>query len=96
MKLDKTVHLRAVRLTVVEVDEILDALENAKIKSHLDGRQRQQLEDAREQLASARERPVGKFVEIPVEAAVLVIRCIAVTQQWYEAMFAEFGSVELD
>jgi len=84
------------RLTVVEVDNMIEALENAKVKRHLYGRQRQHLEDARKNLAKARERPVGKFVDVPIETAVMVMRCIAVTQDWYEAMFAEFGVEKLD
>ena len=43
MKIGKTVRLRAVRLTVVEVAGMLEALKNAKALSHLDGRQRQDL-----------------------------------------------------
>ena len=91
----KAERLRAMRLTVAEVDEILSALNNAKVTSHLDGRQRQHLEDAREQLARARERPVGKDVKIPGVTVVMLMRSIAMTQQWYEAMFAEFDGVEV-
>jgi len=92
----KAVGLRAVRLAVVEVDEILEALENARIMSRLDGPHRQQLENAREQLARARERPVGKEVTISESTAVLLMQCIAVTQRWYQAMFDEFDDVEVN
>ena len=96
MKSKKTVRLGAIGLPVGEVDDMLNALESAKSVRNLDGRQRQHLEDACKRLARARERPVGRLVEVPVETAVLVMRCVAMTQQWYQEMFAEFASVELD
>ena len=96
MKIGKTVRLRAVRLTVVEAVQMLDALENAKALAHLDGRQRQLLDDAIGHLRRTTDRSVGKYVEIPVEEATMVMRGIAMTQQWFESMLAEFGRVDLD
>ena len=96
MKTGKTVRLRALRLTVVEVMEMLDALKNAKASMFLDGRQRQLVDDAIQNLTRTKDRSTGKYVEIPVEAATMVMRCIAMTQQWFESMLAEFGRVELD
>jgi hypothetical protein len=96
MKCGKTVRLRAVRLTVVEVVEMLDALQNAKALTHLDGRQRQHLDDAIVILTRTKDRSTGKYVEIPVEVTAMVMRCISMTQQWFESMLAEFGRVELD
>lgn len=96
MKIGKTVRLRAVRLTVVEVAGMLEALKNAKALSHLDGRQRQLMDDAIKHLTRIMDRSVGGFVEIPVEEATMALRCIAMTQQWFEKMLAEFEQVELD
>ena len=96
MKSGKTVRLRAMRLTVVEVMEMLDALQGAKAFIHLDGRQRQLLDDAIDNLTRTKDRSTGEYVEVPVEVAIMVMRCIAMTQQWFESMFAEFGRVELD
>ncbi len=96
MKTGKTVRLRAMRLTVVEVMEMLDALQNAKAFIHLDGRQRQLMDDAMQNLTRTMDRSSGEYVEVPVEAAATVMRCIAMTQQWFESMLAEFGRVELD
>ena len=96
MSFRQTVRSRAIKLTVVEVNEILDALNNSKASVHLDGRQRQLLDDATESLTRAMDRPVGDHIEIPIEVAIKAMRCIAMTQRWYESMFAEFGKVELD
>lgn len=96
MNTGKTVRLRAVRLTVVEAVQMLDALENAKALAHLDGRQRQLLDDAIGHLRRTTDRSVGEYVEIPVEEATMVMRCIAMTQQWFESMLAEFARVDLD
>ena len=96
MKKGTTVRLRAVRLTVVEIAEMLEALQNAKALTQLDGRQRQLLDDAIVHLKKATDRSVGESVEVPVDVATKVMRCIAMTQEWFESMLAEFGRVELD
>lgn len=96
MNFGKAVRLRAIRLTVVEVTEMLDALKNARVLIHLDGWQRQLLDDAIKRLTRTMDRSSGDYVELPIETATMVMRCIAMTQQWFESMFAEFGKVELD
>lgn len=96
MKSGKTVRSRAVRLKVVEVAKMVESLQNAETMTHLDGWQRQLLDDAIVRLMRAKDRPVGEEVEVSVETAVMVMRCIAMTQQWFESMLQEFGRVELD
>lgn len=96
MKHGKTVRSRAVRLKVVEVAEMVEALRGAETMTHLDGWQRQQLDDAIGRLMKAMDRPVGDEVEVSVDTAVMVMRCIAMTQEWFDSMLQEFGQVELD
>jgi hypothetical protein len=96
MKCGKTVRSRAVRLKVVEVAKMVESLQNAETMTHLDGWQRQLLDDAIGRLMRAKDRPVGEEVEVSVETAVMVMRCVAMTQQWFESMLQEFGRVELD
>lgn len=96
MKFGKTVRSRAVRLKVVEVATVVEALRSAETMRHLDGWQRQRLDDAIGRLMKAKDRPVGDEVEVSVETATVVMQCIAMTQQWFESMLQEFGRVELD
>jgi len=94
MATKKSIRLRAVRLTVVEVAEMLEALKNAKASKHLNGRQRQNLDEAIGHLTKAMERSADRKAEIPAGTAVAVMRCIAMTQQWFESVLAEFSDSE--
>lgn len=96
MKNRSAVRVGVQRLPVGEVAKILEALKNAKSTKHLDGRQRQHLDDACVQLSRAMERPVDGNVEFPVETAVLVMQCIAMTQDWLTAALAEIVCAELE
>lgn len=92
----KTVRLRAIWLTVGEIAEMLEALQNAKALKDLDGRQRQRLDDAVGYLQTATDRPIDERVEIPIEVGVTVLQCIAVSQQWMNAALADVGRVDVD
>ena len=84
--------LRAVWLTVEEVDQVLDAIENAKTLNRLDSRQRQYLEQARQELSRVRSRASGGHVIVPETVIVTVLKCIMATQTWLDEMMGEFGA----
>ncbi len=94
----KTVHIveGAVWLQVEETDDVIEALQNAKVLKRLNGRQRQQLEDAIASLTDARARAVENWVEVPIATAARVLKCVALTQMWLGELFEEFGTVESD
>jgi len=95
--MQKTVHVEgAVRLRVEEMDQILEALKNAKVLKRLNGRQRQQVEDAIASLSEARTRAAQRWAEVPIEVAARVLRCVALTQEWLGEMFEDLGTVESD
>ena len=92
----KSVRLRAIRLTVVEVEEMLEALRSAKAPKNLNGRQRQNLDEAIGQLTKAMDRSVDDEAEISADTAAVVVRCIAMSQQWFQSMLAEFSGSDQD
>ena len=81
--------LRALAFTVVEVEDVLDSLAEAKTLRDLTGRQRQQVQEAINALNLARGSAIGGKVLVPVETLVLVLRCVSVSQQWLRLMLAE-------
>lgn len=92
----KPAHLRerAIWLTVVEMDQLLDALQNAKVLKHLNGRQRQNLEDAIERLVEARESATDGNVLLDDDAVAIVLRCVIYTQRWLGEMFDDFAGLD--
>ncbi len=92
----KARRVRALSLTVAEVDDMLASLVDARAVASLNGQQRQQLEDAHLELSRARRNAIGGFVEVPVEILLQVLRCASMTQQWLRDMFDDFGSVDTD
>ena len=77
-----TKQLRAVALTVAEVDDMLDSLSGARVLKDLSGRQRQQLEDVQGGLEKARRAADGGVVNVPIELLVEVLRSATMTQRW--------------
>ena len=80
---------RALALTVVEVDEVLESLVEAKRLRDLTGRQRQQVQEAIDALNRARDSAIGGKVLVPIEALLMALRCVSVTQQWLCWILAE-------
>jgi len=85
------VRLRAVWLTVDEIDDAIEAIQNALATRHLSSQQRHQLEEARQGLHQARDGTTSTFVEIPEVTVVKVLKCIGATQAWYEDLMRELG-----
>lgn len=85
---------RVTRLTVVEVDQLIDALKNAKVLKNLNGQQRQNLEDAIERLAEARSNATDGIVSLTDRDVVLTLRCVTFTQRWLGDMFDEFSGID--
>lgn len=85
------VRLRAIWLTVNEVDNAVEAITNALAASHLNSQQRHHLEEARQGLQQARDGTSNTFVEVPEVTVAKALRCIASTQAWFEDMMSEFG-----
>jgi hypothetical protein len=79
----------ALLLPVAEVDEILIALQAAKIPKDLSGSQRRQLAKAYVTLARARVGVKSDIVQVPEQVLRDVLRCISMTQRWFETMVAE-------
>jgi len=90
----KAKRTRALRLTVAEVDDILASLDDARTLRDLNGQQRQQLQDAYEEMQSARRAAIGGTAEVSVETLVQILRCATMTQQWLRDMFADFSVVK--
>jgi hypothetical protein len=90
-----TAHIeRAVWLTVDEVNQLVDALRNAKALKHLNGRQRKNLEDAIERLTEAYEHAPAGSVQLAGDVAVLVLRCVIWTQQWLGQMYDHLAGLD--
>jgi hypothetical protein len=83
--------VRAFVLTVVEIEDVLASLRDAKGLRDLTGQQRQQLEEAINALVLARDSELNGETQVPAEALPVVLRCVAVTQQWLRLLLAEFG-----
>lgn len=92
----KAQSVRALVLTVVEIEDMLASLQDAKGLRDLTGQQRQQLEEAICALKDARESEVLGRAFVPVNTMVAVLRCVAVTQQWLQLLLAEFGVAHQD
>jgi hypothetical protein len=88
--------VRALVLTVVEVEEMLASLRDSTALLNLTGQQRQQLEEAISALARARDSEFKGEICVPVETLQVVLRCVSVTQQWLQLILAEFGVVQRD
>ncbi len=77
---------RVISLKVALVDEILEALKNARIQPDLGGPRRHELGVAFEQLAEARARARGRVVSVTNNMLVHVLNCFAASQAWYQDM----------
>ena len=88
--------VRALVLTVVEIEDMLTSLEDAKGLRNLTGQQRQHIEEAIGALKDARASEVLGRAFVPVDTLVAVLRCVAVTQQWLQLLLAEFGVAQQD
>jgi hypothetical protein len=76
-------------LPVAEVDEILAILKSARVPKDLSGTQRQQLGKAYATLARTKAKVMNGSVHVPVTTLREVLRCISMTQHWFEQMVAE-------
>jgi hypothetical protein len=85
---------RVLGLTVVEVDQLIDALQNAKVLKHLNGRQRHNLEDAIERLAEARTNATDGIVLLTELDVVVTLRSVIYTQRWLADMFDDFAGID--
>jgi hypothetical protein len=74
--------LRAITLTVAEVEDMLESLRAARMLRNLSGRQRQQLEDAYGSLDLARRAANGGAIPVSVEVLTEILRAAAMTQLW--------------
>ncbi len=86
----KASRLRVLSLTVAEVDDMLASIKDARAIKDLSGGQRQLLEDASQELSSARRAALRGTIFVRVESMVKVLRCVSMTQRWLRDMFAEF------
>jgi predicted glycosyl hydrolase (DUF1957 family) len=85
---------RVIGLTVAVVDQLIDALQNAKVLKHLNGRQRQDLEDAIERLAEARKNATDGIVLLIERDIELTLKCVTHTQRWLGEMFDDFAGTD--
>lgn len=81
--------LRALVLTVAEVEDMQESLIAARALKDLSGRQRQQLEDVQGRLELAMTAAHGGVVNVPVELLVEILRSAIMTQQWLGHMMRE-------
>jgi hypothetical protein len=84
---------RVIGLTVVEVDELIDALKNAKVLKHLNGQQRQNLDDAIERLSEANHSATDGVVFLDERDVVVTLKCVTYTQRWLGDMFDDFAGI---
>jgi hypothetical protein len=85
---------RVIRLTVEEVDQLNNALQNAKVLKCLNGQQRQILDDAIERLAEARTDATDGIVQLTELDVVVTLRCVTFTQRWLDDMFDDFAGID--
>ena len=86
--------LRAVTLTVAEIEDMLESLRAARMLRNLSGRQRQQLEDAYGSLDLARRAAHGGSIPVSVEVLTEVLRCASMTQLWLGQVLRELFAVD--
>jgi hypothetical protein len=90
----KAKRTRALELKVAEVDEILASLADARTLKDLNGRQRQQLQEAYEDVDLVRRTAIGETAEVPVDVLLQILRCASMTQRWLREMFVDFSVVK--
>ena len=78
---------RVIRLTVDEVDQLVNALQNAKVLKNLSGQQRQYLDGAIKRLAEARTNATDGIVFLTESDVVVTLRCVTHSQKWLGDMF---------
>jgi putative exporter of polyketide antibiotics len=92
----KATSVRALVLTVVEIEEMIASLRDSMTVLNLNGQQRQQLEEAISALRRARSSEFLGEIHVPIETLQVVLRCVSVTQQWLQLILAEFGVAQRD
>ena len=87
---------RDVLLAVAEVESMIASLEDAKTGRNLSGRQRQQLQEAHDQLVGSADCARRGEVWLPIPVVVNVLRCATTTQQWVSDMLTELSVEHTD
>jgi hypothetical protein len=78
-------------LKVEEVDRIIRAFNDSKTSRRLNGRQRQTLEDALASLTELRSSHTRRGVQVPLDTAAQLLRCIGFIQEFLDDFFTDFG-----
>jgi hypothetical protein len=87
---------RVVVLAVAEVTDAIESLEAAQTVKSLSGRQRRQLQDARDKLVQAVNNARKGEVRLPTSLVLEVLRCATMTQRWLSEALAELSFVNMD
>jgi hypothetical protein len=87
---------RDVLLAVAEVESMIASLDDAKTGRNLSGRQRQQLQEAHDELVEALNRARKGEIWLPIPVVVNILRCATMTQQWVSDMLTELSVEHTD
>jgi hypothetical protein len=85
-----------VLLAVAEVESMIASLDDAKTVRDLSGRQRQQLQEAHDELVNALNRAHKGETSLPIPVVVNILRCATITQQWVSDMLTELSVEHTD